>query len=53
MSPDYERLAKERADIEAELIAALEIVDRLRAERLRVHNAIGALIGAPVVAEGA
>lgn len=38
-----------RHDIEQELIAALEAVDMLRAQRLGVHNQIGALIGAPVV----
>lgn len=45
----YDALAKERDAIEADLIQALESVERLQAERLRVHNQIGAAIGAPAV----
>jgi hypothetical protein len=45
---ERERLEQERAELEEQLIEARTEVDRLERERARVHDAIGALIGAPV-----
>ncbi len=48
-----EELTRKRDVIEEALVNALKTVDQLRAERLRVHNAIGEIIGAPPQGESA
>lgn len=45
----YEELSKRRDSIEEELMVALQETERLRRDRLAVHNEIGRLIGAPEV----
>jgi hypothetical protein len=47
MSPEYERLAGLRDDIERRLVIAKQTAALCEQQREDVHRAIGALIGAP------